>query len=606
MEKTEKIRNQLTWKIVFGGMLALGLPAVFFYLLEFYTHNPFVEVRPWAQFFNVALFWLIGGILFCIFGSIRLAYSIFAAAVMLFGLANAYVVRFRTNPIVPWDIFSWKTAASVAGNYDYTPDGRMVIVTVLFLGIIAALVPVKLKWGRVICPKRYLAGGVLFVFLAAFLSLLQQEDFQNRYSLYNKLFTPVFMTEVDGIPVTFVMNLAYMTIDKPKGYKKQEADQLLAEYKTEDKEAAGEAGGEGKLPNVIVVMDEAFSDLSVLGEFAVNQDYLPYFHILQQGCENTVTGMLQVSVCGGNTANTEYEFLTGNTMAFLPQGSVPYQQYMTGACETLASHLRGLGYETIATHPYGAEGWERNVVYPWMGFSSSLFLEDYAGAEYVRNYVSDAACVEKIISLYEQKKTDAPLFLFAVTMQNHSGYEDAYANFAPDVHAEELDNFSVDQYLSLLKLSDAALAQLITYFSQASEDTVLVFFGDHQPSDTVAAPILAQNGMAWNALSQEELKLRYQVPYVIWANYDIDEAQNADTSANFLGAELLLRAGIPTTPYQNFLLRLKEEYPFISAVRTVRADGTETSASEEEGWMDTYRILQYYRMFDQGEELGNE
>ena len=54
---------------------------------------------------------------------------------------------------------------------------------------------------------------------------------------------------------------------------------------------------------------------------------------------------------------------------------------------------------------------------------------------------------------------------------------ECYANFAPDVHAEEFEDFSVDQYLSLLKLSDAALAQLITYFSQASEDTVSCFSG---------------------------------------------------------------------------------------------------------------------------------
>ena len=106
-------------------------------------------------------------------------------------------------------------------------------------------------------------------------------------------------------------------------------------------------------------------------------------------------------------------------------------------------------------------------------------------------------------------------------------------------------------------------------------------------------------------LSQEELKLRHQVPYVIWANYDIDEAQNADTSGILVRPAAFAR-GHSDNAVPEFSLRLKEEYPFISAVRTVRADGTETSASEEEGWMDTYRILQYYRMFDQGEELGNE
>lgn len=599
------MKKILTWKHLLWGVLAFVPPAVFFYLLEFYTHNPFEEVRPWAQLFNVVLFELIAAILFCILGDLRRAYRVLAVAAMVFGLANAYVVRFRTNPIVPWDILSWRTAVSVADNYDFTPDIRMVVVTLLFLGCIATLHPVKVAWGGFVNPKRWLTGLVPLAALIVFSNVLQQESFQNSHRLYNKLFTPVFMTEVDGIPVTFVMNLAYMSIDKPDGYDREEAGELLLEYESADSpNGSGEpTQGDGEqLPNLIVVMDEAFSDPAVLGDFVVNQDYMPYLHMLQRGYENTVTGMLNVSVCGGNTANTEFEFLTGNTMAFLPQGSVPYQQYISGECETLASHLRDLGYETVATHPYNATGWERDVVYPWMGFSDSIFVEGYAGASRVRDYVSDEACVQKIISLYEQKEEGKPLFVFNVTMQNHGGYDEAYPNFTPDVLVDDFDSFSVDQYLSLLKLSDQALSELIAYFSGVEEKTAIVFFGDHQPNDVIAAPILAQNGMAWNALSEEELALRYQVPYVVWANYDIKEAQGADTSVNFLGAEVLSRLGIPTSAYQNFLLALKEEYPVISPVHTEKSDGTKTSVSDEEGMMDTYRKLQYYQLFDGKED----
>lgn len=120
---------------------------------------------------------------------------------------------------------------------------------------------------------------------------------------------------------------------------------------------------EEDLPNIIVMMNESFSDLSVLGDFETNEDYMPFIHSLEQGEKNTVTGMLNVSVCGGNTANTEFEFLTGNTMAFLPQGSIPYQQYINGDLKALPDYLKTLGYQTIATHPYNAGGWERDTVY---------------------------------------------------------------------------------------------------------------------------------------------------------------------------------------------------------------------------------------------------
>lgn len=594
------------------GITALIPPAFFFYLLECYTHNPFGQVRPWAQFFNVVLFELIAGILFCMTGRLRMAYRIEGSIAMLFGIANAYVVRFRTNPIVPWDIFSWRTAASVADNYDFAPDVRMAVVTAVFVAALAALQPIRFTIKKFAFWKRCIPGAVLVAVLVVFANVLQDESFQNSHRLYNKLFTPVFMTEVDGIPVTFVMNLAYMSIDKPDGYSIAGAEEILAEYverqdaprqkgQSENSEADLTQSAE-ELPNIIVVMNESFSDLSVLGELETNRDYMPFLHSLQQGAENTVTGMLNVSVCGGNTANTEFEFLTGNTMAFLPQGSIPYQQYINGERLSLVSHLKELGYQTVATHPYGETGWERNTVYPWIGFDKGIFVNEYASAMRVRNYVSDAACVEKIIDLYENKEEGKPLFVFQVTMQNHGGYQDAYANFTPEIAAYGGENFSLNQYLSLVELSDQSLEELIAYFSGVDEKTMVVFFGDHQPSDTVAVTVLAKNGMVWNALSEEELKLRYQVPYVIWANYDIAEEQNADTSVNYLGAEVLARAGVKTTAYQNFLLELKETYPIISAVRTVRTDGSENPASEESGEMDVYRKLQYYEVFDWKEE----
>lgn len=574
------------WKTAGGAALALGLPAVYFYLLEFYTRNPFEQIRPYAHLFNLLLFETAGGILFCIAGRLRTACRILGAVTMIFGIANAYVIRFRTNPIVPWDIFSLRTAASVADNYDFTPDGRMVAVTLLFLAVLAALQPVRTEI-KLAVWKRAAVVLTLFAVLFGFSGVLQQENFQNRYRLYNKLFTPTVMTKYDGTLVTLVMNMAYMTIDKPAGYDAAEAAELLDSYERQQASVTGE------LPNIIVVMDEAFSDLAVLGKFGTNQDYMPFVHRLSAGAPDTVTGMLNVSVCGGNTANTEFEFLTGNTMAFLPQGSVPYQQYLNRESASLAGYLRELGYQTVATHPYNADGWNRDSVYAWLGFQESIFIEGYSSADRIRNYVSDESCVDKLIELYENKKEDVPLFAFCVTMQNHGGYQESFENFTPEVSVSGAENVSLEQYLSLIRISDAALERLVDYFAAADEKTVVVFFGDHQPGDAVTAPILSLNGTAQNALDEEEQKLRYQVPYVIWANYDIAEEQNADTSANYLGAELLRRAGVPTDGYQNFLLELKESYPVISAVRVVAGDD-----AGDDG-MERYRKLQYYRLFDE-------
>lgn len=588
-------------------LLVILPPAACFYLMEWYSHNPFMVVRPWAQFFNIVLFLLVTIVLFLLTGKLKTAHRIVYGVAMIYGIANSYVVRFRTNPIVPWDIFSWKTAASVADNYNFMPDTRMVVVTLVFLVAIALFHFIKVKVTRFVFWKRLIPAALVAVVLSLFAGTLQQESFQNSHRLYNKLFTPVYMTDVDGMAVTFVMNLAYMSIDKPEHYSDSEAQAVLDSYgaggaMTEDTDPAAkdDTQKDEELPNIIVMMNESFSDLSVLGDFETNEDYMPFIHSLEQGAENTVTGMLNVSVCGGNTANTEFEFLTGNTIAFLPQGSIPYQQYINGDLKALPDYLKTLGYQTIATHPYNAGGWERDTVYPMLGFNESVFKDEYVNPQYVRQYISDESCVDKIIEFYENKETDKPLFVFNVTMQNHGGYQDQYGNFTPDISVKDSTNFSLQQYLSLVKLSDSALESLISYFKDADEKTVIVFFGDHQPSDAVASTVLAKNGMSWNHLTEEQQKLRYQVPYVVWANYDIDEETGADTSANYLAAEVLERAGVPLDEYRSYLMHLKTEYPVISAVRTVKADGSEVRGSDEKDEMDIYRKLQYYELFDHG------
>ena len=555
-------------------LLVILPPAACFYLMECYSHNPFMVVRPWAQFFNIVLFLLVTIVLFLLTGKLKTAHRIVYGVAMIYGIANSYVVRFRTNPIVPWDIFSWKTAASVADNYNFMPDTRMVVVTLVFLVAIALFHFIKVKVTRFVFWKRLIPAALVAVVFSLFAGTLQQESFQNSHRLYNKLFTPVYMTDVDGMAVTFVMNLAYMSIDKPEHYSDSEAQAVLDSYgaggamsEDTDPAAKDDTQKDEELPNIIVMMNESFSDLSVLGDFETNEDYMPFIHSLEQGAENTVTGMLNVSVCGGNTANTEFEFLTGNTMAFLPQGSIPYQQYINGDLKALPDYLKTLGYQTIATHPYNAGGWERDTVYPMLGFNESVFKDEYVNPQYVRQYISDESCVDKIIEFYENKETDKPLFVFNVTMQNHGGYQDQYGNFTPDISVKDSTNFSLQQYLSLVKLSDSALESLISYFKDADEKTVIVFFGDHQPSDAVASTVLAKNGMSWNHLTEEQQKLRYQVPYVVWANYDIDEETGADTSANYLAAEVLERAGVPLDEYRSYLMHLKTEYPVISAVR---------------------------------------
>ena len=601
-----------------GIIVMIIVPVLAFFLLEFYSHNPFEEVREKAMWFNIFLFELAAWLLFFVTGRVKLALRLELLVTLIYGLANTYVVEFRTNPIVPWDLFSIRTAVSVANNYDLTPDRRMLLISGLIILLMVALKFVKLRMPALLLKKenfdwkengkrlamRLVPAGLVVAILVNFAGKLQDEKFQSSNYLYPFLFTPVYMTDVNGMVVTFVMNLAYMSIDEPDGYDKTEVEALLAGYEssamenqTQDGDSAGNSGTD-QLPNIIVIMNEAFSDMASVADFMASEDYMPFIHSLQLGTEDTITGNLQVSVCGGNTANSEFEFLTGNSMAFLPQGSIPYQQYLIHEIPAIPEHLKDLGYYTVATHPYNATGWDRDTIYPLLGFDRSIFIKEYDRSNKLRSYISDATCVDKIIEVYEEKEEGTPLFLFNVTMQNHGGYTDKYTNFTPDITVEGLSNIAVEQYLSLLKVSDAEFERLVTYFSHVEEDTVIVFFGDHQPNDAVAGPLAKLNGKNVKKFTEEELLTRYEVPYVIWANYDIEEGTGIDTSLNYLGVKTLETAGVETYAYQNFLQELEKEYPVISSMQVQNADGTISNAEAEEEGLRLYQSIQYYYMFD--------
>lgn len=601
-EESENFMKKVIQKIRESRLSLIMLfiaPAVTFYLLEWYTHNPFETMKATPQVLNLIMFELLALLLFAVFGKLHVALMTETLFFGIYGLANYFVLNFRSVPIQPWDLLSIGTAASVAGNYEYTLDRQALLVVLGFILLLILEYFCRFTLKKGTWKLRLPMAATLVVMLGAFgLMFHSDEIVEQKLRLYNKLFTPTTISYKNGTALAFVMELRYMSVDKPAGYDADAAAQELAALEEESmSEPAMAAASDGEeLPNIIVIMDEAFSDPAILGDFTVNQDYMLFVHSLLEGAENTVSGWLNVSVLGGNTANTEFEYLTGNTMAFLPQGSIPYQQYINESAPSLASHLASLGYQTVAMHPYNASGWDRDTVYPAMGFSEMYFLPDFENPHKVRNYVSDQSDFEKIIEIYENKG-DSPLFLFNVTMQNHSSYTESFDNFDPQIEVEG-GSQTLNNYLSLLSLSDEALSELIAYFEGQEEDTVIVFFGDHQTTNSVIEPILKQNGKSSSTLTEEEQADRYKVPFFIWANFDIEEETGVETSANYLGAKTLEAAGVPMDGYFTYLSGLSETVPVISANHVTLADGTFTNADDQAEPLSDYKGYQYYRLFD--------
>ncbi len=587
-------------------------PIASFYLLEVLTHNPIEDIHIGLHIYSWVMYVLIYTVFFFLLGRMRWAFCLSTILVAAVGLANMFTLELRGAPILPWDIRSAGTAISVLDNMnlELTPETIHILWgfgLILFLSLHCDLRPPALK-------KRLAAGLCSAAVLAAMCFGVQTDWLMDTIDIYEMPFTQGYTYRQNGFLISFLMNSKYLGIDKPEGYNVAELEETVDETLEDAQLSSNDdipngTPADGQQPNIIVIMNEAFSDLSVLGDLKTNKDYMPYFRSLQ---ENTIDGTVYVSVLGGNTANSEFEFLTGDSMAFLPTGSIPYQQYIKSEIPTLVDVLNDQGYHSVAMHPYYASGWERDKVYDWMGFDEKYFINDFSGAQRLRQYVSDWGMYQKIISLFQEKRDGDPLFFFGVTMQNHSGYSKEYDNFSKDVHVisdSGKEYAYADAYLSLIAESDRAYEKLINYFTYIEEPTIIIMFGDHQPHSMETSFFKELLGTHPLELNLEQTTLRYQTPFKIWANYDIEEQADVNISINYLSTLLMKTAGLELSDYQDYLWQIYEELPVVTANFYMDKDGNlydysgDGAVPEYEDLLDSYSSLQYNHLFDKNHSL---
>ena len=554
-------------------VLLIVVPLISFTMVEYLNYNdPWKDFTPAQILLN--LVWYYFGELFFYFlrgrrsGAVKLGLGIAWG----FGCANHYLIAFRGRTLFPGDFLSLGTAANVAGNYDYSLSQRQWVTLIMMIAVILAMKVLPNEPRKKFSWKVFGASaGAAVVFLSVF-----------------------FGTSM---------------VEKPDTYSQQTLNDLGTENASDDLSVTVvDPDGTVRPVNVIVIMNESFSDLSVLPGVETNQDAMPFIRSLT---ENTIKGYAYSSVFGGTTANSEYEFLTGNTTAYLPAGTVPYQMYVSDGDPTLVGQMKALGYHTIAAHPYRSSGWNRPAVYSDYGFEV-YFESDFQNRTYMRGdeksgYVTDQCDYENLIRLYEEKEAGEPLFLFNVTMQNHSGYQMSWDNLPREVWLTgslEGRFQTVNQYLSLIYQSDQAFEYLINYFSQVEEPTMILLFGDHQPqvATNFYTDVLGENPDT--ALAQK----KQMVPFLLWANYDIPEEQGVELSLNYLSALLMDTANLPMTGYQKFLSQLWEAAPVINTVGVRDAEGNwyggnEALPDQLDETIEAYKVLLYNNIFDKSNRL---
>ena len=574
---------------IWANVWMLLTPVILFLMME-HINNPYGNLNIGLKYWiiNVAILEIIFIFFYYICFPYRITVIIFYGIGVVFSIANYCVGIFRNgNAIMPSDIPALKTAMNVSSNYKIElPINSFKWISLAIICCVVTVCVCRMIENRMKIKTRICLGGLILVLtLSGYMGIdykinLDYWEISNSYYKY-------------GIPVTFLTLCQNTKVKKPENYKKESVIEVYNTY--DDNNNREQNITDDKRPTVIAIMNESWSDLNIIHDFESNPDYMPFWHSFDTP---VMKGDLLVSVHGSRTCNTEFEFLTGASMRNLPRLSYPYQQYSLKTLPSLAREFKNNGYDTVAIHPGKPENWNRKNALLNLGFDRFIDKNDFIDPEYIGYFISDKSCYDKIIEEFKNKEKEK--FIFAVTIQNHGGYNSSRFNNDEMVQlGSELNTYTdAREYLTLIQKADQALESLFTYFEKIDEPVIICIFGDHQPYlDEEFYEKLY--GHSLKELSSEEEEKRYMTPYLIWSNYDTGiQKERKNTSANFLGTLLLNASGILENPFYEYIYSMQQEITEMNRDYYRTKDGVLHKSDEDDEWLKEYQDMQYYEMFD--------
>ena len=542
---------------------------------------------------------------------------------------NFYTLQLRGEPFLPWDLAQVSEAAGVASAAGIKIQTSMIVTVVVELALMASSFFLyrgrhKQRWLPRVAGSAATAAALCLLIFGVYLQpavcqavgIVADPWMQDRYYRYY------------GVVTGFMTNLSNLEIDKPDGYSEEAVDAILDNVDESQKfstsplyptsYAATTAKDEQvKKPTIIYVMDESYWDVSELEQYGIkfDTDVSANLHALQQ---TSAYGRAYSPSFGGGTCDVEFEALTGYSASFLPSGSKPYQQHVTKPMFALPSYLKTQGYQTAAVHCFWARYWSRDTAYPNLGLDDFISLEDMHGVTKVRKHywtnglVTDDSMADQIIGQYEKMKasSDEPVFLHAVTMQNHTNYNKD--NYPDDQRVKVLEHpagmkastvGALEDFATGIRDADAMLGKLTAYFSQVDEPVILVCWGDHYNPIDSNYDVYTTTGYASDSSADPRL---HQTTLLMWSNYSDAQVDLGTIAAYDISPVMMNLYGLQQPLYFQFLNRqLRVASRACTRGVTMNLDGTTTLEPTEfqQRWTQEHWMLQYDLMFGKGYAL---
>lgn len=332
-------------------------------------------------------------------------------------------------------------------------------------------------------------------------------------------------------------------------------------------------------PHVVVVLMESLWDPTWLQGVSIHPDPLAAFRRIAAS-SNAVPFLAVSPIFGGYTCNAEFELLSGMAMGLLPPQLVPHRQSFRGQVTTLPAVFKHNGYTTRAIHPFLPEFWNRNLIYPLIGFEEFTHIGNMKNRGVRGKFISDDALADEIISTVEA--SPGPAFVFAISMQNHSPYGDhRYGDVEREtitVHEGKIKEHALRDYVHGVRDADAMLDKLTRHLADEERPVLLLFMGDHQPSLVPAdatpgefiqriKPGYVETGLA--------VKARYFNLALLWSSRgDLPVLPGPALSMAALPSMILRHVNLPLPPFMELSNRVFAGYPVLHNGWGLRADGS--------------------------------
>ncbi len=574
--------------------------------------------EPLVLFLNYIPILLIMLIFYFISGNCIFA-SGFSAIIFTIGsYANEQKSNLRQDPLIPSDMSVITEVKSILSDYDdkYT---YLAIATLIAIILVCLIAFIFFKRSEKLTVLKRAVGTFCCIFCFAGLlnTVYASSSLYDSFEVNGNIYFKVNQYASKGFLYSFLYDINNLKVEKPEGYNS-------AEFLDSESEVDYDSFDDTAKPNIVMVMSEAFSDIS-------NSDFLSFdgfdnpleFFNEFVTRDDVISGHIVVPNFGGGTSDTEFDVLTGCSTRHIESTQVSYN-FIRQPIESIPRLLENIGYDTLAIHPGYGWFYNRVNVYDNMGFDDFLYLEeDFDPATQNKGgYISDEATAQSIIDNFEKhtEESDNPLFEFCVTIQNHGPYEDKYenleTNFSTDIYLTDEEKKIYSGYFEGIDDADAQIETLVNYFENSDEPVVFIFFGDHLPGFsngmdyfTDFRPDIDLNGDQWQLLRA------YETPYFIWANDAALEMTNFEENAEniempptntmssfYLGStllELLDLDGI--SPFFEYVNNMRTMIPIAFDNLFMYQDGTLTTElpADTIQELDYYKKWVYYKIFDE-------